>query len=42
MIGEYSIVPVRYEDRFSIMDWRNNQLYHLRQKKELSPSDQDI
>jgi len=41
-IGEYSIVPIRLEDRYSIMDWRNDQLYHLRQKKELTPYDQDI
>ena len=28
----YKLVPIRYEDRLSIMNWRNEQLYHLRQK----------
>lgn len=39
--GEFSIVPVRYQDRFEIMKWRNEQLYHLRQVKPLSPQDQE-
>lgn len=38
----YSIVPIRYEDRISIMKWRNEQMYHLRQEQELKPSDQDF
>ena len=38
--GKYSIVPIRYEDRFSILKWRNEQLYHLRQNKPLTKSDQ--
>ncbi len=29
--GEYSIVPIRFEDRYDIMKWRNEQVYHLRQ-----------
>lgn len=28
----FSLIPIRYEDRFLIMKWRNEQLYHLRQK----------
>jgi RimJ/RimL family protein N-acetyltransferase len=40
--GIYSIVPIRYEDRFDIMNWRNEQLYHLRQAKPLSVEDQDL
>lgn len=40
-IGKYSIVPIRYEDRFDIMDWRNVQLYHLRQNTTLTPVLQD-
>ena len=40
-IDNYSIVPIRYEDRLSILKWRNEQLYHLRQDKILTESDQD-
>lgn len=32
----YSLVPIRYEDRFDIMKWRNEQVYHLRQKDLLT------
>lgn len=39
-MGELSIVPIRYEDRFSIMQWRNEQIYHLRQDKLLTKIDQ--
>lgn len=39
-IGDYSIVPLRYEDRFSIMKWRNEQIYHLRQARPLTEDDQ--
>lgn len=39
--GQYKIVPVRYEDRFNIMKWRNEQMYHLRQSKPLSEDDQE-
>lgn len=38
---EYSIVPIRYQDRFKIMQWRNEQLYHLRQAKPLTEEDQE-
>ena len=38
---EFSLVPIRYEDRVQIMQWRNEQIYHLRQKYELSSSEQD-
>ena len=37
---DYSIVPLRYEDRFSIMKWRNEQIYHLRQACPLTEEDQ--
>tara|TARA_B110000259_G_C13704443_1_gene277772 strand:- start:37 stop:270 length:234 start_codon:yes stop_codon:yes gene_type:complete len=33
---DYSIVPIRHEDRFEIMTWRNEQIYHLRQEKLLT------
>ena len=39
-LGDYSIVPLRYEDRFSIMKWRNQQIYHLRQARPLTEDDQ--
>ena len=38
--GDFSIVPLRYEDRFSIMKWRNEQIYHLRQARPLTADDQ--
>lgn len=39
--GAYSIVPIRFEDRFDIMKWRNEQIYHLRQNKPLTERDQE-
>ncbi|MBC8399226.1 MAG: GNAT family N-acetyltransferase [Flavobacteriales bacterium] len=38
---EYSIVPIRYEDRLDIMKWRNEQIYHLRQRNKLTKKDQE-
>ena len=38
---EYKIVPIRLIDRFEIMKWRNEQMYHLRQKQLLSVDDQE-
>ena len=38
----FRIIPIRYNDRFEIMKWRNDQLYHLRQKKILTENDQNI
>lgn len=39
--GEFSIVPIRFEDRLDIMKWRNEQIYHLRQAKPLTLEDQN-
>ena len=39
--GNLKIIPIRYSDRYKIMRWRNSQIYHLRQKKILTKSDQD-
>lgn len=39
--GEYSIVPIRMEDRYHIMQWRNEQMYHLRQNQPLTKEAQD-
>lgn len=38
--GEYAIVPIRDEDKFHIMDWRNAQIYHLRQSVPLTTENQ--
>lgn len=38
---QYSIVPIRDEDRYDIMKWRNEQLYHLRQATPLTRESQD-
>ncbi|MEP1034517.1 GNAT family N-acetyltransferase [Ekhidna sp.] len=37
----YSIVPIREEDRYEIMNWRNEQIYHLRQSEPLTTEKQD-
>ncbi len=37
----YAIVPIRMEDRYTIMQWRNEQIYHLRQNKPLTKDAQD-
>ena len=39
--NEYSIVPIRDQDKFDIMKWRNEQIYHLRQKKKLNKNSQE-
>ncbi|MDZ7846859.1 MAG: GNAT family N-acetyltransferase [Owenweeksia sp.] len=39
--GEYAIVPLRNKDRYSIMEWRNEQIYHLRQPEPLTKEKQD-
>ncbi|WP_421976514.1 GNAT family N-acetyltransferase [Roseivirga seohaensis] len=39
--GDYSIVPIRFEDRYDIMQWRNEQIYHLRQAEPLTKENQD-
>ncbi|MCZ2392879.1 MAG: GNAT family N-acetyltransferase [Chitinophagales bacterium] len=38
---QYSLIPIRYKDRVSIMKWRNEQIYHLRQQTPLTPEKQD-
>ena len=40
-LGVFSIVPIRQKDRFSIMNWRNEQIYHLRQDKPLTIESQN-
>lgn len=37
----FQIVPIRLEDRHAIRNWRNEQIYHLRQTKELTVEEQN-
>ena len=39
--GDLKIVPLRFIDKYQIMTWRNDQIYHLRQIKKLTRKDQD-
>ena len=39
--GKFSLVPLRSEDKFDIMKWRNEQIYHLRQQKPLNEFEQE-
>jgi len=39
--GEYKLVPIRHKDRYAIMQWRNEQIYHLRQAEPLTKEKQD-
>ena len=41
-IGDFSIVPIRDKDKYLIMNWRNEQIYHLRQNHLLTELDQKI
>jgi RimJ/RimL family protein N-acetyltransferase len=40
-LGDFTLVPIRMEDRYKIMEWRNEQIYHLRQTSLLTQEDQD-
>jgi RimJ/RimL family protein N-acetyltransferase len=39
--NDFSIVPLRDEDKYRIMQWRNEQVYHLRQNKQISKEEQE-
>lgn len=41
VFDDFSIVPIRYQDRYEIMRWRNEQIYHLRQTELLTKVKQD-
>lgn len=41
-VDNYSLVPIRMEDRFNIMKWRNEQIYLLRQTETLTEEGQDL
>lgn len=40
--GDYSLTPLRNKDRYQIMDWRNEQIFHLRQSELLTREKQDF
>jgi len=40
-INDYKIIPIRDQDKYEIMQWRNEQIYHLRQSKPLDKVSQD-
>ncbi|WP_157983101.1 GNAT family N-acetyltransferase [Psychroflexus aestuariivivens] len=40
-LGKFKLVPIRFEDRYKIMQWRNEQMYHLRQAEPLTKEKQD-
>ena len=39
--GAYSLIPLRDEDKYAIMQWRNQQLDILRQKQLLTEEQQE-
>ena len=40
-LNNLQIVPIREQDKYEIMQWRNDQIYHLRQSKPLDKTSQD-
>lgn len=40
-LDDYLLVPIRDEDRYAILKWRNEQIYHLRQADLLTRETQD-
>jgi len=40
-VGKYKILPIRDEDKYAIMQWRNDQIEILRQKEPLTKASQD-
>lgn len=40
--GDYKIVPLRDEDKYLILQWRNEQIFHLRQKEPLTKEKQEL
>ena len=38
---EILMLPIRDQDKYHIMDWRNEQIYHLRQDRKLTKLMQD-
>lgn len=40
-LNEFSLVSIRFQDRYNIMNWRNEQIIHLRQNEPLNSKTQD-
>ena len=40
-LDDFCLTPIRHEDRYDIMKWRNEQIYHLRQSEPLTVEQQD-
>lgn len=40
-LDNYQLVPIRDEDKYLIMQWRNEQIHHLRQSKPLTKQNQE-
>ena len=40
-LGIYRLVPIRDEDKYLILKWRNEQITHLRQNKPLTIEEQE-
>jgi RimJ/RimL family protein N-acetyltransferase len=40
-VENFAIVPIRDEDKYDIMQWRNEQMYHLRQANPLTKKAQE-
>ena len=40
--NNFKLKSLRSQDRYKIMRWRNEQMYHLRQTKKLTKKDQDL
>ena len=41
ILNEYSILPIRMDDREAIRKWRHQQIKILRQRKEITTEEQD-
>ncbi len=40
--NSFALVPIRDEDKYEILEMRNEQMYHLRQSKPLTEEDQEF
>ena len=40
--NNFKLIPIRDEDKYNILKWRNEQLYHLRQNKLLTNEIQEL
>lgn len=40
--GKITVLPIRNEDKYDIMKWRNEQMFHLRQEVKLTKKMQEL